>query len=193
MYVQLGPIKASGNNNNLPLPSITLAPSSADGVYGRFGWALAALDFNADGIQDLAVASPTYGWNWTETAVSPDFMCGCLPIRCVALVMLLGVLYPVRLCSYRGRVEVFFGSKVPASSNPFAAKPDVVINAETVRVVRLDTVLFALIGFCCVLPQLLTNFGSVLSVGDVNGDGLGDLIVGNPIARGDPAAGASIL
>jgi hypothetical protein len=30
--------------------------------FGRFGWAMAALDFNLDGIQDLAVSSPVAGW-----------------------------------------------------------------------------------------------------------------------------------
>jgi FG-GAP repeat len=41
--------------------------------------------------------------------------------------------------------------------------------------------------------NLLTNFGTVLSTGDVNGDGNLDLIVGSPIARGDPSQGDAAI
>ena len=39
----------------------------------------------------------------------------------------------VRTRSYRGRIEVYFGSKVAPPASPFAAVPDVVIEAVNVR------------------------------------------------------------
>jgi hypothetical protein len=42
-------------------------------------------------------------------------------------------------------------------------------------------------------PQDLTNLGTVLAVGDVNGDGSPDLLAGCPLARGDPALGTSAI
>ncbi len=70
---------------------------------------------------------------------------------------------------YQGHVEVYFGSKVPAGQSPFQPNADVIITATA------D----------------LTNLGTVLSVGDVNGDSHPDLLIGNPYARGDPALGQS--
>ncbi len=71
--VQLGPLKPSGGSQ-LPLPSITLQHSDIGSTYSRFGWATAALDLNSDGIEDLVVSSPTWGWDWADIAVSPLFM-----------------------------------------------------------------------------------------------------------------------
>lgn len=73
MSVQLGPLKPA-DGEQLPLPSIALQHTTPDAIYSRFGWATASLDLNADGIDDLVVASPTYGWDWTEIAVSPAFV-----------------------------------------------------------------------------------------------------------------------
>ena len=42
----------------------------------------------------------------------------------------------------------------------------------------------------CSAMQDLTNLGMTLAVGDINGDGRNDLIVGSPLARGDPSLGA---
>ena len=56
------------------------------------------------GVDDLAVASPTSGWNWTEIEVVPAWI-------------------------YRGHVSVFFGRK--GASLP--ETPDYVISSSTVR------------------------------------------------------------
>jgi hypothetical protein len=71
VFVTLGPVKPT--KAQLPSP-IVLNHTSVDGTYSRFGWASAVLDFNNDGIDDLVVASPTHGWDWSSIAVSPDFM-----------------------------------------------------------------------------------------------------------------------
>ena len=70
------------------------------GHYARFGAALAAVDINADGRQDLCVSAPAVGVNWTSVPVSPDFV-------------------------YRGAVMCFFGSA--NGSLPLSVAPDVVI------------------------------------------------------------------
>lgn len=65
----------------MSLPGITLQPSSPADVFGRFGWALATLDFNMDGIDDLAISSPTRGWNWSTIDIAtytPDYLCVAL-------------------------------------------------------------------------------------------------------------------
>ena len=57
----------SDNNAGLPLEDLDIDTSAdlvLDGVIenGRFGTALAVVDLNRDGVDDLAVSAPSTGW-----------------------------------------------------------------------------------------------------------------------------------
>jgi hypothetical protein len=67
-----------------PLP-VQYATFGAD-EFTRLGWDTCVLDFNADGIDDLAVSAPTAGWQWADYPGAPVFL-------------------------YSGRVHVYFGAK----------------------------------------------------------------------------------
>eukprot|EP01065_Artemidia_motanka_P006921 TRINITY_DN13382_c0_g1_i1.p1 TRINITY_DN13382_c0_g1~~TRINITY_DN13382_c0_g1_i1.p1 ORF type:complete len:624 (+),score=187.89 TRINITY_DN13382_c0_g1_i1:779-2650(+) len=114
------------------------------GVHFRFGWAVSALDFNLDGVADLAVTAPTASWNSSITV--PDNS------------------YP-KMRAY-GKVFVFYGSKSGL--------------AETA-------------GFTAATEDPLTAFGLSMDVGDLDGDGSADLIVGAPMSsfKADPSWGDS--
>eukprot|EP01063_Lacrimia_lanifica_P009765 TRINITY_DN16645_c0_g2_i1.p1 TRINITY_DN16645_c0_g2~~TRINITY_DN16645_c0_g2_i1.p1 ORF type:complete len:839 (+),score=228.63 TRINITY_DN16645_c0_g2_i1:48-2564(+) len=100
--------------------------------HARFGWALATVDFNADGVDDLAVGAPEAAWN------------GALPVTDAPPA--------VRLW---GRVYVFLGTQGRG--------------LDAARNVTLTT------------ATDFTGLGSVLGTGDINGDGVGDLLMGCPL------------
>lgn len=103
------------------------APEAGD----HFGQALAAGDFNADGVDDLAVGSPG-----EDVGGTPD----------------------------SGLVILFDGSA--SGLFPFAGDRHCVHSAAPLREG--------------------TEFGFVLTSGDLNADGIGDLVVGTPYQRLDP-------
>ncbi len=69
-----------------PTPLPPAAFSSGASVYSRLGVSACALDFNGDGVTDLALGAPAAGWAWAASpyAEAPLFY-------------------------YQGRVDVFFG------------------------------------------------------------------------------------
>jgi len=85
-----------------PEPLAPAARSLGASVYARLGEAACALDFNGDGVDDLAVGAPTAGWAWSRDPWDET-----------------------PLFYYQGRVEVFFGRR--GAGLPGAAAPDVVI------------------------------------------------------------------
>eukprot|EP00854_Cymbomonas_tetramitiformis_P017079 gene17079-20300_t len=83
-------------------------------IYGRFGAAIAVLDFNLDGCSDLVVGSPTAGWDASN-----------LPTRCDAVEHYDCDPHPGYTQGYKGGVSVFFGG----ASGLSTGRPDVRISA----------------------------------------------------------------
>ena len=134
---QSGAVYLSYGNADGTLQSPATLRSSFPYKYGhdRFGWSVVALDYNGDGIDDLAVSSPS-AQDWEAGfPIPPD------PRQAVFL--------------YQGRVEIFLGTKNGLQTT-----------SSTVISTRDPT----------------TNLGLVLKALDVNGDGLKDLCVGNPLS-----------
>lgn len=96
----------------------------AQGVYGRFGWSLATLDFNTDGVDDLAVGALNAGysdWNVDVIAWQPGACSSCC---CVAR-------YPHGTARgagpefrYYGAVYIYFGHV----GTGLSASPDYTVN-----------------------------------------------------------------
>ncbi len=89
-----------------PEPLAPAARSTGAGVYARLGQAACVLDFNLDGIDDLALGAPTAGWAW---AADPW---GEAP-----------------LYYYQGRVDIYFGAR--GAGLPPASAPSATIFAAT--------------------------------------------------------------
>ena len=90
-------------------------------VFARLGWASCALDWNHDGVSDLAVSAPTRGWplNW-QPAADGDA----------------GEDSPLwySYYFYRGAVAVYFGAAgagLPVGAGAAAPAPDVLILTGT--------------------------------------------------------------
>ncbi|EGG22678.1 glycosylphosphatidylinositol phospholipase D [Cavenderia fasciculata] len=62
-YILLGPNSNSsslfGNDGNADIANVASGKVCGTEVHARFGWAIAALDFNLDGVMDLAVGAPS--------------------------------------------------------------------------------------------------------------------------------------
>ncbi len=86
-----------------PQPLAPASLSAGASVYSRLGASACALDFNGDGVADLALGAPAAGWAW---AASPH--------------------EEAPLFFYQGRVEVFFGVR-GAGLPPSGAAPSVVL------------------------------------------------------------------
>lgn len=101
-YVQYGPVNAPpANGSDFPvLPAPSAATLSTE-VYARLGWSACTLDFNLDGVDDLAVSAPAQGWAWnvSQPPWQADFY-------------------------YWGAVHVYFGSP---SGLATTAQPNVLI------------------------------------------------------------------
>ena len=116
----------------------TVGELSGGGPLARFGSRVAVLDFNLDGIDDLAISAPgASGWNVSKAGASPYPFDGEPTYR------------------HFGAVYVVLGS----ATVPLGARLELMTT------------------------RAFTGLGSALATGDVDGDGHDDLLLGSPACR----------
>lgn len=103
-------------------------------AHGRFGWSMVTLDWNHDGVDDLAVSAPTSSW---EDSPEHRHATNTTPF-----------------VSNFGLVHVFTGSNT--TGNPIPLR--LAVNIST--------------------ADPLTGLGDSLASGDIDGDGVADLLIG---------------
>ena len=100
-YTLYGGDAAAAPRDAPPAPLSPASFSSGASVYSRLGASSCALDFNNDGVADLALGSPAAGWAWAASPYDE-----------------------APLFYYQGRVDIFFGVR-GAGLPPNGAAPNV--------------------------------------------------------------------
>ena len=131
------------------------------GLRSRFGQTLAVLDWNHDSVDDLVVGAPgESGWNLTKSGNKDANLSGFGPWP-----------WEHSRPTFRvwGRVYVLLGQKGRGLPDNLNSGDDV---------------------FTLTTKRNFSALGSVLSTGDVNGDGMDDLLLGSPMC--EPGDGSPV-
>ncbi len=118
--------------------------------YSRFGFSLATVDMNHDGIDDLVVSAPTFGKNGPSQSIEDYY-----------------------IKDYHGKIYVYLGVKGQGIMKN--AKPDLLIVDELPQRHANHTT-----NNTNEFSNKFFNLGFFLNSKDCNGDGYNDLLIGSP-------------